>query len=433
MDVASYAERPWLALYRDGQPHDVELEFANLLDMFADSVRRCPHQDAIRYFDGTISVAELDSASNALASGLQEHGFVTGDRLAMFSQNDPAFLIGMIAAWKAGGIAVSVNPMYKQRELAQVLQDCGARVLLCLDEVYPIAAAVRAKGDTAVEMVVTFSGRDFQSRNDRRVLSEVVELDGAGAIDLLALLEANRDALPRAAAAAKPGDTAFLVYTSGTTGEPKGAQLSHANFVANARNYRDWMELLPDEPILAVAPLFHITGLVGHGVLSLLLPAPLVLSHRFHPEVMLEALREHRPVFTVGAITAFAALAAVPQVEQSDFASLTKIYSGGAPIAPALADRLEGVMGGYVHNAYGLTETSSITHIVPPGRRAPVDPDSGALSIGVPIASVTARIVGDDDRDLPVGEIGELMISGPQVANGYWRRPDASDAAFVDG
>jgi long-chain acyl-CoA synthetase len=168
-------------------------------------------------------------------------------------------------------------------------------------------------------------------------------------------------------------------------------------------------------------------------VLSLLLPAPLVLAHRFHPAVMVDAVREHRPVFTVGAITAFAALASVPGVGPDDFASLTKIYSGGAPVAPAVADRLEKVLGGYVHNAYGLTETSSITHIVPPGRRAPVDPVSGALSIGVPIASVRARVVGDSGEEVPVGEVGELLIAGPQVALGYWNRPDISNDAFPGG
>lgn len=428
--VMSYDERPWLGLYRAGQPCDVEPEFANLLDMFADAVRRAPDQDAIRYFDGTLSVTELDAAADALAAGLQERGFVAGDRLAIYSQNNPASIIGMLATWKAGGIAVSVNPMYKERELRHVLRDCGARALLCLDEVHPVAAAVLAEGATEVEMVVTFSCRDFQNRDDERVMPDARPVDAKDATDLLALLRTHRGARPRAVAAAEPGDTAFLVYTSGTTGDPKGAELTHANFVVNARNYRDWMELGPDEPILAVAPLFHITGLVGHGVLSLLLPAPLVLGHRFHPEVMVEAIREHRPVFTVGAITAFAALAAVPGVGRNDFASLTKIYSGGAPIAPAVAERVEGVLGGYVHNAYGLTETSSITHIVPPGRRAPVDRQSGALSIGVPIASTRARIVNDDNHDLPAGEIGELLISGPQVASGYWQRPDATAAAF---
>jgi long-chain acyl-CoA synthetase len=193
------------------------------------------------------------------------------------------------------------------------------------------------------------------------------------------------------------------------------------------------MELGPADPILALAPLFHITGLVGHGILSLLVPAPLVLGHRFHPAVMLDAIREHRPVFTIGAITAFTALAAAPGRTPEDFASLTRIWTGGAPVAPAVADKLEGELGRYVHNAYGLTETSSVTHAVPPGRRAPVDPTSGALSIGLPVASVHSRIVGDDGVELPPGEVGEVLIAGPQVARGYRGRPDATAASFPGG
>lgn len=428
--TTTYADRPWLHLYREGQPHDVEAEFRNLTEMFDAAVRRAPGQVAIRYFDATVSVAELDVHADALAAGLQQLGLRPGDRVALFSQSDPAFVIGMLAAWKLGAVPVSANPMYKERELGHLLRDSGARGLICLDEVHPVAATVLAEGDTDVEVVVTFSGRDLQGRDDPRVLPE---RRVTGAHDLVGLLEAHRGERPRGVPAAGPDDEAFLVYTSGTTGDPKGARLTHANLVVNARNYREWMDLSPQDAILAIAPLFHITGLVGHGVLSLLLPAPLVLTHRFHPEVVVEAVREHRPVFTVGAITAFVALTGVAGVGPADFASLTKVYSGGAPIAPAVADRVESVLGSYVHNAYGLTETASITHIVPPGRRAPVDATSGALSIGVPIASVGARILGESDEELPVGEVGELAVSGPQVADGYWGRPEASEAAFPGG
>lgn len=430
MAMSPYEHRPWLALYRHGQPHEVAPEFANCVEMFADSVRRAPTQDAICYFDRTINVAELDELSDALAAGLQELGFTEGDRLALYCQNDPAFVIGMLGAWKLGGVPVAVNPMYKERELTHVLRDSGARAVLYLDELGSVVDAVRANGVT-VDLLISYAARDFQRRNDARALGEPVA--STMGLSLTGLLHQYRGNFPSCSSTIEPDDEAFLVYTSGTTGEPKGAQLTHANFVVNARNYREWMELDAGDPILAVAPLFHITGLVGHAVLSLLLPGPLVLGHRFHPEVMMDLIKEHRPVFTVGAITAFASLAAVPGVGPDDFSSLTKVYSGGAPIAPAVADRIETMMGTYVHNAYGLTETSSITHIVPPDRQAPVDPDSGALSIGTPIASVHARIVDDASQDLPVGEVGELVISGPQLAKGYWGREDAWQSACPEG
>jgi long-chain acyl-CoA synthetase len=430
--TSAYAGRPWLALYRAGQPADIDPEHPDLLEMFAASVRRAPDQDAIRYFDGVMTVAELDAASDALAAGLQQRGFGPRDRLVLFTQNDPAFVIGMLATWKAGGIAVSANPMYKERELRHVLADSGATALLCLDELHPVAERVLTAGDLDVPTVVTFSGLDGQTRNDPRVFPSAERRTVEGTLDLPELLAAHAGRRP-APVSPSPDDAAFLVYTSGTTGDPKGAVLTHRNFVFNARTYREWMELVPGEGLLGLAPLFHITGLVGHGVLSLLLPAPLVLTHRFEPAVMLDAVREHRPTFTIGAITAFISMAGVPGVGPDDFRSLTKVYSGGAPIAPAVATRLEEQFGRYIHNAYGLTETSSATHAVPPGRRAPVDPTSGALSIGVPVASVHARIVGENDQELPPGEVGELLIAGPQVAEGYWGRPDASATAFPGG
>jgi long-chain acyl-CoA synthetase len=228
--MSTYAERPWQSLYRPGQPVEVEAEFPHLLAMWADAVRRAPDQDAIRYFDATLSVAQLDAASDALAAGLQERGFAPGDRLAIFSQNDPAFVIAMLATWKAGGVAVSVNPMYKERELGHVLADSGARALVCLDEVHPVAAAVLAAGSD-VDIVVTFSGRDLQTRDDERVLDQEVA-PVAGTEDLLELLERHAGQRPAAVPAPSPETEAFLVYTSGTTGDPKGARLTHANFVA---------------------------------------------------------------------------------------------------------------------------------------------------------------------------------------------------------
>ena len=422
---------PWLPLYDERQPAEIAAEYPNLRAMWAASVERAPDQAAIRYFDGVLTVAELDAASDALTAGLQDLGFGVGDRIVLFLQNNPAFVIGMLAAWKAGGIAVAANPMYKNRELGHLVRDSGATMLLCLDELHEVAAGAVAGSD--VRTVITCSARDHQTRNDDRVITTDARRPVEGAVDLLDLLRDFDGATPKPTPEPDPDDVCFLVYTSGTTGDPKGAELTHGNFVFNARSYREWMDLQPDEPILAIAPLFHITGLVGHGIVSLLVPSPLVLGHRFHGPVMLDLVREHKPVFTVGAITAFTALAAAPGRTPEDFTSLTKLYSGGAPIAPTIADGIERDLGQYVHNAYGLTETSSITHLVPPSRRAPVDPVSGALSIGVPISSTHVRVVGEDGAELPPGEIGELEIAGPQVARGYWGRPDATRDAFPGG
>ena len=427
-----------------------------MLEAFLASVARVPDVVAIRYFDGALTLADLDRASSALAALLVARGFRPGDRLALYLQNNPAFVVGLLGAWKAGGAAVAVNPMNKERELAYLLGDSGARALLCLDSLYATVArgvigGVEA-GRTAVETVITTSELDWQTRCDSRVLTAprlpplAVE---DGVLDLLDVVAAGSDgaggfagataalaAVPAAAPAPTPGDVAVLTYTSGTTGQPKGAMNTHAGMVHGCCTYREWMELTPADSVLGIAPLFHITGLIGHICLSLLLPCPLVLTHRFHAPAMLDALREYRPTFTTGAITALTRLAdesAVAGSPADDFASLRTVYSGGAPIAPAVNDAFGASTGIYIHNIYGLTETNSPTHAVPLGAAAPVDPVSGALSIGVPVFGTIARILDDDDAEAPVGQIGEIVVSGPQVIPGYWNRPEESSAALPDG
>jgi long-chain acyl-CoA synthetase len=436
-----YRDKPWLARYRAGQPGSITPEYGTMLEAFLASVARDPGAVAIRYFDGALTLADVDRASSALAAVLVARGFRPGDRLALYLQNNPAFVVGLLGAWKAAGAAVAVNPMNKERELLYLLSDSGARGLLCLDGLYDsVAREVIGSGGTAIETVITTSELDWQTRRDSRVLS-VSRLGRAavedGVLDLLDIV-ANGFVGPTQvlAPAPAPGDVAVLTYTSGTTGQPKGAMNTHAGMVHGCCTYREWMELTSADSVLGIAPLFHITGLIGHICLSLLLPCPLVLTHRFHGGVMLDALREYRPTFTTGAITALTRLAdesAVDGAPDEDFASLRTVYSGGAPIAPAVNDVFGASTGIYIHNIYGLTETNSPTHAVPLGAAAPVDPVSGALSIGVPVFGTTARIVDDDGAEASVGQIGEIAVSGPQVIPGYWNRPEESAAALAGG
>ena len=429
--MSVYTDRPWLSLYPEGQPADITPEHATVLEVFEASLAAAPDAVAIRYFDGVLTFADLDAASDALAVGLAEAGFAPGDRMGLYVQNDPAFVIGLLGAWKAGGAAVAINPMNKARELTYLLTDSGATALLCLEELYTSVARDVLPG-TQVRTVVTCSALDRQSRDDPRVLGDVKRDRPEGTLDLeeLVATHAGREPAP---ASLTGDDVAILTYTSGTTGVPKGAMNTHANMVFNACAYRDWMRLTPDDSVLGVAPLFHITGLVGHVAVALLVPCPLVLAHRFHPEVVLEAIREHRPTFTVGSITVFIALSGGPGVGREDFASLRTIYSGGAPIAPAVTDSFEEKTGRYIHNIYGLTETNSPSHAVPLGRRAPVDPNSGALSVGVPVYNTVVRILGEDGAELPPGEVGEIVTSGPQVVPGYWGKPEATAESLPGG
>jgi long-chain acyl-CoA synthetase len=427
-----YGDRPWLHLYGEGQPHDIVPEHGDALAMFRATAARVPDADAIRYFDGTVTFRELDGLTDAFAAALLDGGFARGDRVAVYLQNVPQFVVAVVGTWKAGGVVVPVNPMNRGRELDLLLRDSGATVLVCLRALHRDVAAP-VVGATGVRRVLTTSEREFQTRDDPRAFPGAAPGDPPeGTEDLAALLERHRGRRPPPVVF-DGGDTAFLTYTSGTTGPPKGAMNTHANVVFNSCAYREWARLSGDDVVLGVAPLFHITGLIAHVTLALLLGAPLVLFHRFEPSLALDVVREHRPTFTVGSITVFIALMNAPGAQRSALESLTTILSGGAPIPPSTVTAFHSAFGHWIHNVYGLTETTSPSHATPLGVRGPVDEASGALSVGVPIYGTVVRIVGDDGRDLPPGEVGEIVTTGPQVVAGYWGKPEETARAIPGG
>ena len=429
--MSVYDDKPWLSLYAEGQPARLAPEFGDALAMFQAAVARNPQGDAIRYFDGRITLRQLDELTDAFAAGLLDSGFSRGDRVALYLQNVPQFVIGMVGTWKAGGIAVNINPMNRERELELLLQDSGSRVLVCLESLYrDVASTVVAR--TGVQTVITTSELEYQTRNDPRAFPGTQRIASEDTVDLAGLLARFRGATPPPVTF-DPGETAVLTYTSGTTGPPKGAMNSHGNVVFNSQAYREWCGLGPDDVVLGVAPLFHITGLIAHVTVSLLLGVPLVLFHRFEPSLAIDTIRAERPTFTVGAITVFIALMNVPDVEKDALASLTRIWSGGAPIPPSTITAFSRTFGTYIHNIYGLTETTSPSHAVPFGADAPVDEASGALSVGAPIYDTVVRIVGDEGQELPPGEVGEIVTSGPQVVPGYWGKPEETAQALPGG
>ena len=434
----AYEDFPWRKLYDPGIEANPVQAYSNGLDMFAAALARAPHDSALLYFDGRLDWQALDSLSDGVACVLLDDGVQRGDRVAIYLQNVPQFVIALLGIWKAGAVMVPVNPMNRARELRLLLDDSQTRVLIC-DEalerevVRETIAGMEADGLSALR-VLTTSARALQSRDDPRVFGAKHEEADAR--------EATRDLLQAAQAAPgrKPppvafaaSDPAMLVYTSGTSGRPKGAICTHGNFAFNAQTYRDFVGLREGGPILAVAPLFHSTGLVGHIGAALIAGAPLILMHRFDPGVTLDAVEEHRAEFTIGAITVFIALLHHAEATREKLATLTKIYSGGAPIAPSVVEAFHAKFGHFIHGAYGLTETNSPTHMVPLLKRAPVDPHSGALAIGVPVPGAQAAIFNDAGHALMPGETGEIVCRGPMVVPGYWQNPTETANAFRDG
>jgi long-chain acyl-CoA synthetase len=182
-----------------------------------------------------------------------------------------------------------------------------------------------------------------------------------------------------------------------------------------------------------VAPFFHITGLIGNLAAGLLAGMPIVMSYRFEADTALDLIERHGVTFTVASLTVFIALMNASTADRRDLSRFTKVLSGGAPIAPATVEAYEKKFGAYIHNIYGLTETTSPSHCVPLGTRAPLDPASGALSVGVPIFSTIVHVVDEQGADLPPGEVGEFVTSGPQVVSGYWEKPDETEHAIPGG
>jgi long-chain acyl-CoA synthetase len=430
--ASNYHDRPWRRLYPPGKPDDITPTHADALSMWRASASTGADRPFLYYFDAMVPAATVEAESDALAVALAARGLTRGDRVALYLQNVPQFPISLLAAWKLGAIAVPVNPMLKERELRYVLHDCGARAIISLQNLWNTVAAAAVKG-TAVEIAITTSPLDYLGGQEvPRILDGIGRVATPGAADLAGLLRGHAGA--RAVPVTPgPDDVAVLTYTSGTTGEPKGAMNTHRNVAFNACVYRDWIGLTPDDVVLAGAPLFHITGLIGHLAVAMLVPMPMVLGYRFEPATISRLAERHRCTFTIMAITAFTALANDPAIRERDLSSLTKVYSGGAPIAPSIVDRFEREVGPYIHNIYGLTETTSPSHAVPFGRRAPVDPASGALSVGVPVFNTAVRIVDDSGNELPPGEIGEISTSGPMVVPGYWNRPEPTARTFPGG
>lgn len=423
-----YSTKPWLKLYPPGLPSVIEPAAPDMLGLFRSAVARAPQGDALLYFDGRLSYAELDALSDAFAVFLQSRGFQRGDRLALYMQNMPHFVIGVLAAWKAGGCAVPINPMYRERELTLMFANSTPCALLCLDQLHADVIRYLPEDVALPPLVITASPFDFQSRDDGRVLPEATA-QHPEAVAFTALLDQYNGQKPTLCNIS-PEDTGFLVYTSGTSGLPKAAILTHGNLVFNGTAIARWYELPYGSPIFGMAPLFHVTGLVGQIVHAIALASPLILNYRYEPTVVLEALIEHRPIFIVGAITAFIGLVNNPAATAEHFSSLEIVLSGGAPLPPAVAADFYAKTGKHILNGYGLTETNAAMITVPLGALPPLDEKSGVLSIGVPEFNTDVWVMADDGSPAPVGEAGELVVSGPNISPGYWLNPEETNASM---
>ena len=430
-----YERRPWLKNYPQGVPYDLDTTgFTALGDFRASGVRK-PEAPAVYYFDHILSYSGVDRSSEGLAAALRDLGVRKGDRIILVLQNVPQFLIVTYAAWKLGAIVVPLNPMYKEKELTYFCQDSGARILVILEEVAHGLNLSFLK-DTSVEKIITTSPLDLIPAGAQRpgVLKGMQKRRLSGTLDMVELIERYKGKSTEDPGLV-PQDVAYLTYTSGTTGPPKGAMNTHGNIAFNARVYQTMQRIDEKDVVLGVAPLFHVTGEVAHLAIAALAGIPVVLYYRFDPGETLRLIERWKVTVTVASITVYIALMNHPDIRKRDLSSFVKAYSGGAPVSEAVVKHFQELTNLYLYNVYGMTETNSPSHMVPLGKRAPVDPESGALSVGVPVPNCVMKIMDLDEgtRELPPGEVGEIVDSGPIVIPGYWQKPEETRHAIRNG
>ncbi len=390
--------------------HAPDLTLPQLLEQ---SAARWPEALALIYFERKIPYAELLDEVNRAAAGFQALGVQPGDRVALMMPNCPQFVVAFFGALRAGAVVTATCPIYTQREAAHQWNDAGARVVVASNKLRALVEVVKAECPSIQHFV-------FTSDDDPVV-------DGHPTWRNLLATSA-----PPTPVAAEPGDLACLQYTGGTTGASKGAMLTHRNLVTNAAQTCDRVTIGSPSPdiVLGVLPFFHIFAITSVLVSSVMTGSAIVILPRFELEPALAALRAHRPTVFSGVPTMFIALLGHPAVCADDFRSLRVCTSGGGPMPVEVQKKFQLLLAhGRMVEGYGLSETSPVTHL---------NPIAGEIrlgSIGPVLRDTEARIVDVETglRELPDGEVGEIVVRGPQVMRGYWNKPEDTARAIRDG
>lgn len=428
----SYDAKPWLDSYPEWFSPKLPEKPETVLEKFRRYVGSDPEAACIHFFDAAYAYRQINDMASSLAAKLSEQGLGRQDRMMIVMQNIPQAVVATLSAWMCGAVVVPVNPMYTDREVDHLLKDSGAKIIAC-DETLFEKAIKPVSGSLPV---ITTSSLDMLEEKSSipKQLEGTEKQRFSGTLDFMELIEEAAGSRPPENPPA-PGDLAYLVYTSGTTGPPKGAMVSHANIDHTCCVYESACRMDNSDVVLGAAPLFHITGIVAHEAIAFHLGIPMILHHRFDPADVLRLIGKYRATFTVMPITAYIALLDHPERKNHDISSFKKAYSGGAPVAPGIVDKFRSETGVDIHNVYGLTESTSPATITPLGERGPVDGESGALSVGLVIPGLEAWItdVNDPDTFMPMGEQGELVLRGPSIVSGYWEKPEETQKAIKNG
>jgi long-chain acyl-CoA synthetase len=432
-------ERIWLARYPQGIPADVNVaEYGSVGEMFDKSVAKFGPRAAYTNMGTAISYSELDRLSRAFAAYLQSAlKLKKGARVALMMPNILQYPVALFGALRAGYTVVNCNPLYSPRELEHQLADSGAQVVVIAENFASVLAKVIAR--TAVQHVITTQLGDMLGFPKNLAVNFVVKSvrkmvpawNIPGAVSFKSVLRRGA-AQTFEPVDVSPDDLAFLQYTGGTTGVPKGAMLSHGNIIANLQQSHAWLKPVLEEGreiIITALPLYHIFALTANCLVFLKIGATnvLITNPRDIPAFVKE-LAKHRFTVITGVNTLFNALLNYPDFARLDFTPLKVSVGGGMAVQQAVAQRWKEVTGKALIEAYGLTEAS------PGVTLNPLDLEDYNGSIGLPIPNTEIAIRDDSGQDLPIGQIGELCVRGPQVMKGYWKRPEeTAEVMTADG
>ncbi|RJX39997.1 long-chain fatty acid--CoA ligase [Paenibacillus pinisoli] len=435
--------RPWLNHYPKEVPASLTYPECSIAQFLTDAARRFPAHEAVYFMGKSVSYRELQASATRLAKELAVRGIAKGDRIAIMLPNCPQAVIAYYAVLFAGAVVVQTNPLYVERELEHQLKDSGASAIITLDLFYDRVARVRGEiteeGPVPkLQHIIVTSLKDglpfpknllYPIKQRKEGFRSIIPYGKRGVIAYRSLLKgtAPNVSLPEPG---KGDELAALQYTGGTTGTPKGVMLTHANFVANTLQTSAWCYKAEDgkEKFLAALPLFHVFGLTVVMNMAVLKAGTLILLPRFETETVLKTISDREPTIFPGAPTMYVALINHPHASKFDLSSVNVCISGSAALPLEVQEQFEALSGGRLIEGYGLTEATPVTHANPIWGNRKIG------TIGIPFPDTDAAVMDPvSGKLLPPGQLGELIIRGPQVMKGYWNRPKETEDALHNG
>ena len=415
-----------LASWPISQPRHLTLPQTSLVYNLEVSAARFPDKPFVIFYDTPITFAKFKDEVERIAGFLErECGIGKGDRVLLYMQNSPQFMLAYYGILRANAVVVPVNPMNLTNELRHYVDDAGATTAFVPQDLYGHIQPLLGQG---IKHIVVAAYSDYLTCTTDLKVPEFIAaprqaIAGQGVVLWNDMQECNLRPGP---VTVGPDDLCAMPYTSGTTGHPKGCMHTHGSVMYNALAGLQWLGSQQDSVVLSVLPLFHVTGMQGGMNGPLYAGSTIVLLPRWDRDVVAECIKRHKVNGVQLISTMVVDLLASPNVDQYDLSSLTRISGGGAAMPEAIAQKLKDLLGIPYLEGYGMSETIAATHINPPQR-----PKKQCL--GIPIYDVEARVVDPDTmRELAQGEVGEIIVHGPQLMRGYWNDPDASAAAFVE-